>query len=129
MSGKQFYVYILTDAGNNVLYKALHEFFLDCQEHGVLFLRGFSFAEAEHFDLVGVTSDLEGRMYQHKHGLTPGFASRYKCTKLLYFENGGDAQGAIEREKQLKGWRRSKKILLIERVNPEWRDLYYDLIK
>jgi putative endonuclease len=76
---------------------------------------------------VGMTSDLGGRMYQHKHGLTPGFTSKYEVTKLVYFEETSDPSAAIEREKQLKRWRRSKKIWLIEKQNPDWTDLYHRL--
>src|SRR5215216_6628617 len=72
---------------------------------------------------IGMTSDLERRVYQHKHGLLPGFTSRYKMTQLVYYEVGDDVRVAIAREKQLKGWLRAKKIALIEAMNPEWDDL------
>ena len=72
---------------------------------------------------IGMTSDLERRVYQHKHGLLPGFTSRYKMTQLVYYEVGDDVRVAIAREKQLKGWLRAKKIALIESMNPEWDDL------
>jgi putative endonuclease len=72
---------------------------------------------------IGMTSDLERRVYQHKHGLLPGFTSKYKMTQRVYYEVGDDVRVAIAREKQLKGWLRAKKIALIESVNPEWDDL------
>jgi putative endonuclease len=72
---------------------------------------------------TGVTNDLLRRVYEHKHRLTPGFTSKYNMTRLVYFEDAGDVRSAIEREKQIKGWLRAKKIALIEAANPEWRDL------
>ncbi len=72
---------------------------------------------------IGMISDLERRVYQHKHGLLPGFTSKYKMTQLVYYEVGDDVRAAIAREKQLKGWLRAKKIALIESMNPEWDDL------
>lgn len=72
---------------------------------------------------VGVTNNLERRVYEHKHGMTKGFTSRYKLTKLVYHETTQDAESAIKREKQIKGWLRSKKVSLIEEMNPEWDDL------
>ncbi len=72
---------------------------------------------------IGTTSDLERRVYQHKHGLLPGFTSKYKLTQLVYYEVGDDVRAAIAREKQLKGWLRAKKIALIESMNREWDDL------
>jgi putative endonuclease len=75
---------------------------------------------------TGVTNDLERRVYEHKHGLTPGFTKRYRLTRLAYYEETDDAASAIRREKQIKGWLRRKKIALIESANPEWRDLAED---
>jgi putative endonuclease len=72
---------------------------------------------------TGVTSNLEKRVFEHKHGLTPGFASRYKIDRLVYFERFGDIHAAIAREKQIKGLLRLKKMALIVSVNPEWKDL------
>jgi putative endonuclease len=72
---------------------------------------------------VGMTGDLRGRVYQHKTGAFPGFTSRYKVNRLVYFERADDAEAAIAREKQLKGWLRRRKIALIESMNPEWEDL------
>ena len=77
---------------------------------------------------IGVTNDLERRLYEHKNHLIKGFSSRYNITKLVYFETTSDVYSAIEREKQLKGWRRSKKNALIATMNPEWNDLYPDLL-
>ena len=72
---------------------------------------------------VGVTNNLERRVFEHKHGMMEGFTSRYKLTKLVYHETTQDAESAIKREKQIKGWLRSKKVSLIEEMNPEWDDL------
>ena len=78
---------------------------------------------------IGVTRDLLRRVYQHKNHLEPdSFTSKYRVHKLVYFEETSDIKAALEREKQLKGWRRSKKNTLIERINPGWRDLYPSLI-
>ena len=72
---------------------------------------------------VGVTSNLERRVAEHKEKKIPGFTRRYNVTELVYFEVHGDIRGAIAREKQIKSWRRSKKVALIAAMNPEWRDL------
>ena len=72
---------------------------------------------------TGVTSDLRIRVYQHKHKLIEGFTRKYKITRLAYFEDTTDINIAIKREKEIKGWRRSKKINLIKSVNPTWKDL------
>jgi putative endonuclease len=72
---------------------------------------------------VGVTGDLYRRVAEHKDGSGGSFTSRYRLDRLVYAESTSDVQAALAREKQLKGWRRSRKIELIESVNPEWRDL------
>jgi putative endonuclease len=72
---------------------------------------------------IGVTNDLGRRVYQHKHHVMPGFTSKYFLERLVYFEETNDVRAAISREKELKGWRRSKKIALIEKLNPRWSDL------
>jgi putative endonuclease len=72
---------------------------------------------------IGVTNNLERRMYEHRHGLLEGFTKKYNITQLVYFEETSDVTAAIEREKTLKGWLRIKKIDLIESVNPPWNDL------
>ncbi len=72
---------------------------------------------------TGVTNDLQRRVYEHREKLLRGFTSRYNITKLVYFEATPDIREAITREKQIKGWLRSKKIALIESVNPNWIDL------
>lgn len=89
-----YYVYILTNQSNNVLY-------------------------------IGVTKDLVRRVYEHKHHLDPNsFTAKYNVTKLVYFEETSDARAAIEREKQLKGWSRMKKLFLVKEKNPAYHDLY-----
>ena len=89
-----YYVYILTSATNFSLY-------------------------------IGVSSDLVRRVFEHRNHYDPeSFTSKYKVHKLVYFEQTTDVRVALEREKQLKGWRRSKKNALIEKINLEWKDLY-----
>ena len=72
---------------------------------------------------IGVTNNLESRVFQHKRKLVTGFSARYNVQKLVYFELFRDVRAAIAREKELKGWLRKKKVALIESVNPQWRDL------
>ena len=72
---------------------------------------------------TGVTGDLERRIWQHKQGKGSEFTSRYKISKLVYFESCSDVMEAITREKQIKGWLRGKKVALIESLNPYWLDL------
>ena len=84
-----YYVYIITNKENKVLY-------------------------------TGVTNNLERRIYEHKNKIIKGFTSKYNVNKLVYFEETKDVNEAIAREKEIKGWRRSKKVALIERVNPAW---------
>jgi len=76
---------------------------------------------------TGVTSNLLARVEQHREKLLPGFTNRYNVSKLVYYEAGNDASGAIAREKQIKAGSRRKKIELINRLNPDWRDLYQEL--
>ncbi|MBA5793585.1 GIY-YIG nuclease family protein [Flavobacterium sp. xlx-214] len=72
---------------------------------------------------IGVTNDLKQRLYSHINNQTNSFTSKYKCFYLIYFEHFQDISQAIAREKQLKGWRREKKIELIELFNPNWNFL------
>ena len=72
---------------------------------------------------TGVTSDLERRVHEHRTKLTGGFTGRYNVSKLMYYESTNDVAAAITREKQVKAWRRSKKVGLIESMNPYWTDL------
>ena len=92
MQQHQYYVYMLSNWNNKVLY-------------------------------IGVTNNLQKRVYEHKHHLVEGFTDKYNVTKLVYFEETSDVHAAIEREKQLKKWRREKKNQLIESMNPHWNDL------
>jgi len=89
---KSYYVYILTNWNNKVLY-------------------------------IGVTGNINRRIYEHKNKLADGFTKKYNITKLVYVEETKEIKAAIEREKQLKGWNRLKKDQLIERVNPDWTDI------
>jgi putative endonuclease len=72
---------------------------------------------------TGVTNNLERRALEHKRGVVPGFTSRYRVERLVYYETWGDIRAAIQREKQIKGWLRAKKIALIRSMNPGWSDL------
>ncbi len=90
-----YYVYILTNLHKQILY-------------------------------TGVTSNLEGRLYEHQQNTTsarPGFTGKYKCVYLIFYERYQYIQNAIGREKEIKGWRREKKIALINSFNPEWKFL------
>jgi putative endonuclease len=89
---KSYYVYLLTNWNNKVMY-------------------------------VGVTNDLGRRLYEHKNQLVAGFTEKYNVHKLVYFEETQDVNAAIAREKEIKKWRREKKNQLVNRLNPEWRDL------
>jgi putative endonuclease len=89
----------------------------------------YMMASRSHTLYVGVTGDLLKRIFQHKWREHDGFTARYNCDRLVWFERHQDVQAAIAREKELKGWRRSKKIALIESMNPTWTDLsrnWYD---
>jgi len=88
----QYFVYILTNKSNKVLY-------------------------------IGVTNNLERRMFEHKNKMINGFTKKYNLTKLVYFEETSDIKSALEREKQLKNWHRDWKINLINNFNPKWKDL------
>ena len=72
---------------------------------------------------IGVTNDLERRVYEHKSESLDGFTKRYRINRLVCFDSTTSIEGAITKEKQMKGWRRSKKIDLIEQANPGWKDL------
>ena len=73
---------------------------------------------------TGVKSDLQRRISEHKHALTPGFASKYGCKILVWYERHDGIEGAIQREKSIKRYRRAWKLRLIESFNPEWDDLF-----
>ena len=77
---------------------------------------------------TGVTSDLVKRVYEHKSDLVDGFTKTYSVHTLVYYETVDDVDSAIAREKQIKRWKRAWKVELIEGVNPDWRDLYPDLM-
>jgi putative endonuclease len=94
--GKDYFVYIMTNKGNTVLY-------------------------------TGVTNDLARRVFEHKEKVVPSFTSRYNINKLVYYEVFGDPYSAITREKQIKGGSRKKKIVLIESMNRDWKDLSDEL--
>jgi putative endonuclease len=75
---------------------------------------------------VGVTNDLARRVAEHKGRAMAGFTSKYRLDRLIYLEDYADVRAAIEREKQVKSWRRAKKVVLIESMNPRWKDLSLD---
>ncbi len=75
---------------------------------------------------TGVTNNLERRVYEHKKKLTSGFTEKYNIDQLVYYEVFPDAPSAISREKQIKGWKRAKKLDMIEAENPGWHDLSAD---
>ena len=89
---KNYYVYLLTNWNNKVIY-------------------------------VGVTNDLNRRIYEHKNKLISGFTKKYNLNKLVYFEETCDINAAINREKEIKKWRREKKDILVNQINPNWQDL------
>lgn len=78
---------------------------------------------------TGVTNNLIRRVYEHKNNLVEGFTSRYNIDKLVYYDYTENIEASIKREKQIKGWSRQKKINIIEAINPEWKDLYDQIIK
>jgi len=78
---------------------------------------------------TGVTSNLQGRIWQHKNKMTKGFSAKYNLTMLVYYELYGDICGAISREKQIKAGPRKAKVRLVEAANPEWRDLYAEICR
>ena len=92
---KTYYVYLLTNIKNNVLY-------------------------------TGITNNLKRRVYEHKHDLVEGFTKKYRVHKLVHYEEVNDVNAAISIEKEIKAWRREKKNALIEKENPEWKDLTQD---
>jgi len=94
---------------------AYYVYLLASRKHGTLY--------------VGVTSDLVRRIYQHKTKAVPGFSARYGIDRLVWFEIYDDPLTAIAREKELKKWRRDWKIRLIEESNPDWNDLYPEIVR
>ena len=72
---------------------------------------------------VGVTNDLVRRMWEHRTGACPGFTRKYGVDRLVYYEVANDPLAAISREKQIKGWARTKKVAMIESIDPEWKDM------
>ena len=76
---------------------------------------------------IGITNNLQRRLYEHKHKLVKGFTEKYNLNKLVYYEHTSDVLSAISREKQLKNWSRAKKIILINKLNPSWNDLSKEL--
>ena len=89
---KTYYVYLITNWNNQVMY-------------------------------IGVTNNLERRLYEHKNKLIKGFTEKYNINKLVYFEQTNDIESAITREKEIKKWRREKKNSLVESANKQWEDL------
>ena len=78
---------------------------------------------------VGFTSDLAKRVIEHREGVVDGFTKKYHVTRLVYYECGEDYDGVLEREKEIKKWRRDKKNALVESMNPTWRDLFNEILE
>ncbi len=76
---------------------------------------------------IGVTNNLERRVWEHQHGICEGFTRKYRVNRLVYFETYNQIADAITREKEIKGWRRGKKNALVETLNPRWTDLSVEL--
>ena len=76
---------------------------------------------------IGVTADLVRRVSEHRQSLIPGFSKRYNCTHLVWYEMHEDVPAAIQKEKSLKRWSREWKIALVEKSNPMWRDLFFEM--
>jgi len=77
---------------------------------------------------VGVTNDIVRRVYEHRTSAVEGFTDRYGVKMLVWFDSTGSVEAAIQKEKQIKNWKRAWKIALIEKGNPQWRDLYPDIL-
>ena len=77
---------------------------------------------------TGITNDLIRRTHEHKHKLAKGFTSRYNVDKLVYFEATEDVMVVLEREKQIKSWNRDKKVALVNAFNPDWHDLFNEIM-
>lgn len=77
---------------------------------------------------VGITNDLAKRVWQHKNGVAEGFTKKYKIHMLVYYEVANDILSAIQREKQIKAWKREWKLNTINQFNPEWKDLYTSIL-
>ncbi len=75
---------------------------------------------------VGITNDIKRRVYEHKNHIFEGFTDKYEVDRLVYFETKRNATSAMKREKQIKAWRREKKVKLIDSINPDWEDLSQD---
>ena len=99
---------------NKHMSKTYHTYILTNKPHGSLY--------------VGITSNLIKRIWQHKNNITKGFTHKYNIKLLVYFEEFNDPYSAIKREKRLKEWQRTWKIKLINDFNPEWKDLYPEII-
>jgi len=76
---------------------------------------------------TGITNNLERRIWEHKQNLIDDFSKKYNCHKLIYYESTPDVRSAINREKQIKNWRREKKCNLIKSINPTWKDLSIEM--
>ena len=99
MSGKTYYVYILANSTNVTIY-------------------------------TGMTNDLIRRVYEHKHHTDPdSYTAKYEVTKLVYYDTTGEVGAAIDREKQIKSWNRQRKNKLITEFNPDWHDLYEEILE
>jgi len=98
----------------NVYMKSYYVYILASKRNGTLY--------------IGVTNDLIRRVMQHKNKITGGFTAKYNVNMLVHYEQTESIESAIQREKQLKSWHRDWKLRLIEELNPDWKDLYYEII-
>lgn len=108
------YVRRSREGGNPVFMKQYYVYIMASKKNGTLY--------------IGVTSDLVKRIYEHKQNLADGFTKEYNVHSLVYYEQHNESEEAILREKQMKKWNRKWKIRLIEEKNPEWKDLYNEII-
>ena len=97
-------------SGSRIFMRSYYVYILASKRNGALY--------------IGVTSDLKKRVHQHKNNLINGFTKKYRVHHLAYFETTNNIRSAIQREKQMKEWKREWKIRLVQQVNPEWNDLY-----
>lgn len=97
-----------------MLYKTYYVYILTSQRNGTLY--------------TGVTNDLKRRVWEHKHDRVKGFTKEYGVHILVYFEQHEDIEEAILREKKLKRWKRKWKLALVEKENPDWKDLYFSIL-
>ena len=113
--GMKIYIDVISNLHYFAFMKEMYVYIITNRKYGVLY--------------TGVTNDLARRIFVHKKKYIEGFSAQYNLTMLVYYERFEDAVSAIEREKQIKDYRRQKKINLIKKMNPEWKDLFLEICK